>query len=479
MNSVAIIGAGITGLTAALRLKQRGIPVVVYEAGERVGGVIQTIQRDGFLVECGPNTILETSPAITELVRDLGLAEMKLYTAPEASNRYVVRNSELIRVPASPGDFLRSRLFSWSGKMRLALEPLIARAHPDADESLESFVLRRIGREPLDYAINPFVAGVYAGDPARLSVRHAFPKLHAVEQRYGSLLIGQFLGARERKRRGEVSKQNAPKFSFAGGLQTLTERMGVELRNNIHLCTSVTAITQGAGGWTIAGSGAARTEHRHSAVLLAAPAHRLAQIFLHPQNNNARLDRLARIHYAPVTTLALGFKREQVSHAMDGFGVLIPKVEPFHILGALFTSSLFPNRAPDGHVLVTCYLGGARCPELATTTLERQIELAMRDLTTLLGIRGAPVFVHRSTFRQAIPQYDVGFGEFKDLMSRIEKTAPGVFLAGHYRDGISLGDSIVSGHHTAERMAAFLSRNASDGGATEQALVCASTEQCP
>jgi protoporphyrinogen/coproporphyrinogen III oxidase len=190
MNSVAIIGGGITGLTAAFRLQQRGVAVTVYEGGERVGGVIQSVRRDGFLAECGPNTILETSPKIPELVRDLGLEGRRMFSDPAAENRYLVRGGKMRKLPGSLSQFLATPLFSTSAKLRLLAEPFIGRVAADREESVAEFVRRRLGPEFLDYAIDPLVGGIYAGDPSRLSVRQAFPKLHALELKYRSLIAG-------------------------------------------------------------------------------------------------------------------------------------------------------------------------------------------------------------------------------------------------------------------------------------------------
>ncbi|MEW6302878.1 MAG: protoporphyrinogen oxidase [Verrucomicrobiota bacterium] len=452
LKPVAVIGAGITGLTAAFRLRQKGVPVVVYERGSRVGGVIQTVSTDGFQAECGPNTILETSPCIGELIRDLGLEHRRLYSDPAADRRYLVRDGRLVQLPGSPWQFATSRLFSWRAKLRLLAEPFIRRVPPECEESLEEFVLRRLGREFLDYAINPFVAGVYAGDPAELSVKQAFPKLHALEQRYGSLILGQILGARERKRRQEVSKQNARKLSFDGGLSVLTEALHRRLGNAVKLNTSIRRIARTPQGWRL--TDAHGNDSLHSAVLLAGPAHKLAKIDFEtaPSEVRALLSPLREIHYTPVASISLGFRREDVAHPLDGFGVLIPEVEQFHLLGTIFTSSLFPNRAPAGYVLTTSYLGGSRAPELVAADPDTQARLATQDLQRLLGVKGRPVFTHIVRFPKAIPQYDVGFGQFRRFMDRFEQQNPGLFLAGHFRDGISLSDSIVSGWNAADRI---------------------------
>ena len=459
--SMAIIGGGITGLTAAFRLRRAGIPVTLYEASHRTGGVIQTTRADGFLAESGPNTLLETSPVISGLVRDLGLESKRLYSNPEARNRYVARHGRPTPVPDSPVGMFTSKLFSAGAKFRLLTEPFVRRADPHVEESVTQFVVRRLGREFLDYAINPMIAGIYAGDPARLSVTHAFPKLREVEQQYGSLILGQILGARARARRKEVSKQTAPKFSFPEGLQTLTDALHQELRDCVRLHSNVRAIRQKPDRWELDVTGAnGEMACEHDAVLLAGTAHKLAQIPLET-SQNLSLAPLGDIPYAPVASLVLGFRREDVEHPLDGFGVLVPEVEHLNILGALFSSSLFPHRAPAGHVTITCYVGGLRAPALATLDTKSIVELAMGDLRTLLGVRGRPVFVHHTVYPKAIPQYEVGFGRFRDLMDELEEHAPGLFLAGHYRDGISLSDSLLSGDRAAERLRAFVASRAS------------------
>jgi oxygen-dependent protoporphyrinogen oxidase len=452
LRSVAIIGAGITGLTAAFYLQRKGIPVTVYEAGDHVGGVIQSLRRDGYLAEFGPNTILETSPKIGQLVRDAGLESRRIDPSPNAEARYVVRYRRPIEMPGSPLGFLTTDLFSIKAKLAVLREPFVPPRRDGKEESIGEFVVRRLGQEFLDHAIDALVAGIYAGDPHKLSLPHAFPKLAQLEARYGSLIKGQILGGRERKRRGEVAKDRAPKFSFDEGLQVLPKTLRDRLGDSVRLYTSVTCLSQTPSGWTLTLREDGRESSAdHVAAIYAGTAFRLAELKVQTPTP-LNLSPLAEIRYPPVASVVLGFRREDVSHPCEGFGMLIPRVEGFKILGTIFSSSLFPNRAPAGHLTLTSYVGGERYPELASLPPEKLFALVCEDLRVLLGVKGEPTFQHSVFYPKAIPQYNVGFGRYRDLMNDIETKAPGFFLAGHYRDGVSLSDSIVSGCNIADRI---------------------------
>jgi oxygen-dependent protoporphyrinogen oxidase len=459
--SVAIVGGGITGLTAAFRLRERGIAVTVYESAGRVGGPIQSERIDGFLAEWGPNSILETSPKIAALIRDLGLEPRKWVSNPEANRNYIVRNGRPIALPSTPLAFMASPLFSLPAKLRLCLEPFLRTPAHSPDESLADFVLRRLGREFLDYAINPFVGGIYAGHPAKLSVKHAFPKLAAVEAQYGSLILGQFLGARERQRRQEVAKDKARKVSFDDGLQVLTDTLQAKLGESIRLHAPVTRLRQHAAGWSVTvatpNDEHGEVEHEHDAVLLTAPAFKLASMALESETQAGlpSLNLLGEIEHPPVARIVLGFRREDVADPLHGFGFLVPEIEPFNILGTTFSSSIFPGRAPEGHVTLTTFVGGERQPELARREPEALVALVVRDLEKLLGVRGKPVFHHHVLFPHAIPQYNVGYARFQERMDTLEARLSGLFFAGNYRNGVSLGNSIVAGQEIAERIATF------------------------
>jgi protoporphyrinogen/coproporphyrinogen III oxidase len=463
MKSVAIIGAGITGLTAAFYLKRAGVPVTVYEAGGRSGGVIQSIRKDGFLAEFGPNTILETSPKIAQLVRDAGLESRRLNSDPQAGARYLVRYGHPIEMPGSPLGFLTTKLFTAKAKLAVLREPFVKPRRDGAEESIAQFVVRRLNQEFLDHAIDALVAGIYAGDPHKLSLPHAFPRLKALEEKYGSMIKGQIFGARDRKKSGGVAKDRAPKFSFDDGLQVLPDTLAAQLGDALKLNTPVTRLKQTGNGWRVTTTNG---EMEFGAVIYCGTAYKLAELEIETgraalprsQGDEAAQQRrptelFSEISYPPVASVVLGFRREDVAHPCQGYGMLIPKIEGFKILGAIFSSSLFPNRAPAGHVLLTSYIGGVRYPELALLPPEQLISTTLADLRALLGVKGKPAFTQTAVYPRAIPQYNVGYGKYRRLLTDLEAAAPGLFFAGHYRDGISLGDSIVSGINIAERVA--------------------------
>ena len=440
MTSIAIIGGGITGLTAAFYLKRQGIPVTLYEATGRVGGVIQSLRKDGYLAEFGPNTLLETSPKIRQLILDAGLASRRLDPAPEAEARYVARYKRPIAMPGSPLGFLTTKLFTLKAKLAVLREPFVPPRRDGKEESIAEFVLRRLNQEFLDHAIDALVAGVYA-----------FPKLAQLEARYGSLIKGQIFGARERKRRGEVAKDRAPKFSFDAGLQVLPDTLHELLGDAVKLNTAVVGLAQPSAGWRVGlRKEGQETSAEHHAVLYTGTAHQLARLKIEA-GTSPNLAVFSEIRYPPVASVVLGFRRQDVAHPCEGFGMLIPKIEGFKILGTIFSSSLFPNRAPAGHLTLTSYIGGERYPELASLPPEELFKLTCEDLRVLLGVSGQPTFQHSVFYPKAIPQYNLGYGRFRELMSQIETGAPGLFFAGHYRDGVSLSDSIVSGCNVAER----------------------------
>ncbi|HMD14027.1 MAG TPA: protoporphyrinogen oxidase, partial [Bacteroidota bacterium] len=358
---IVVVGAGISGLCTAYWLKKSGFNVTVFESDSEPGGTMKTIRKDGWLIETGPNSALETTPLLRELFDQLKITDQLLYANDTASKRFIVRNSMLNVLPMGLGSFLSTRLWSTGGKLRLLKEPFIKKALKE--ESIAEFVTRRLGKEFLDYAINPFVAGVYAGSPEKLSVQSAFPKLYALEANYGSLMKGAIKSSSERKKRKEIAKDRARLFSFSNGMQTLPNRLAEALGDSLQFSTQVEHVVPMRVGrypkYTISIThNAFRTSVEADAVVLSTPAYVTSKIIKPIDPEMASM--LDAIYYPPVTEIFLGFERDQIKRPLDGFGFLVPEIEKKNILGCIWSSSLFPNRAPDKRVALTSFVGGSR-----------------------------------------------------------------------------------------------------------------------
>lgn len=467
-RSVAVVGAGITGLVTAYALRRRGVQVTLYEASRHTGGSIRTTHTDGFLAEHGPNSFVTSAP-VEALIAQLDLQDDVVEANPEANRRFVVRDGVLQAFPMTPTAMLTTRLFSLRAKMRVLLEPLVRRGASATDESIASFVRRRLGREVLDYAVDPFISGIFAGDTEALSMAHAFPRVVELERAHGSLSAGLMAQRRRAKSpAASAPEPGAPQetapfararlISFVDGMQTLTDALEASLAGTLQLGCPVRLLHRDGSRWVVeAGEDGATTSRTFDAVVMATPAHVLAAMEL-PAELRAMAAPVERVAYPPVSTLTLGFARADVAHALDGFGMLIPSQEKRSLLGALFTSSLFPDRTPDGHVSITCFVGGARLPERAREDTDLLVERVLIDLRQLLGVRGEPVYAHHVYWPRAIPQYTVGYQAVKDAADATEATNPGLYLGGNYRNGVSVGDCVASGEQIADRVEAYITR---------------------
>ena len=454
-----VIGAGISGLSAAHGIAKRSRTCTVLDPGPEAGGVIASRRRDGFLYEMGPNSTLDTTPLINALLKDLGIADERADANAVAAIRYIVRGGKLVALPGGPGAFFTTSAFTLKAKLRLFGEPFIARTPAGVDESIAAFVRRRLGTEFLDYAIDPFVAGIYAGDPERISVGAAFPKLLALEQAHGSLIKGQIVGARARKKNKEVAKNVAGSFSFRGGMQTLTDALAKSLPP-IEYGTSVQRVARdGDGTFTVEGlRDGGPVALRARSVVLSAPAYAAAAMIEGMAPDAAAA--LAGIEYAPIAIVASAYRRSDIAHSLAGFGFLVPKRERRSILGCLFSSSMFDGRAPEGSVLLTTFAGGRRNPEVAAASDDGIAALVRTELAEFLGARGAPLWQEVVRWPRAIPQYDIGHLSRVHRVDAAEAALPGLYFCANYRDGVAVGDRIKCGQAVAERVDAFIAASA-------------------
>lgn len=450
-SRVVIIGGGISGLTVAYWLKKAGVDVIVLEQARKVGGTMQSLHEDGWLVETGPNSALETTPLFGEMFEGLGILNDRLYADERSNKRYILRDGVLHALPMSPPAFFRSGLWSMRGKLRLLKEPFVGRAAKE--ETIAEFVERRLGREFLDYAINPFVAGVYAGDPERLSVRAAFPKLYALEAKYGGLIQGMIKGAKERRQRAEKAKDRAKMFSFVQGMETFPQAIARLLGDAVRTNTRVVRMERSNSSlFTVSVDSRGKSESLQAAtVVIATPAAEAAR-FVAPFSSSLA-NALSGIYYPPVAEVFLGFRLEQIARGLDGFGFLVPAKENRNILGTIWSSAIFPGRAPEMHAALTTFVGGARQPEMCEHDDQELVRIVTEELHSIMGVSGRPVFAKVIRWERAIPQYDLGYLDIMNELERCEANIPGLFFCSNFRRGIAVGDCVMNGKNVAERVA--------------------------
>jgi oxygen-dependent protoporphyrinogen oxidase len=452
--TVAVVGGGVTGLTAAWALARAGHAVRVFEAGPRLGGSIRSERSDGWLVEAGPASIQDSAPEARALVKDLGLASVRVEASPEAAHRFLVRGGRLEALPTSPPALLRSRLLSVGAKLRVLGDVLARPRERSGDVSVAEFMADHFGREVVERIVQPGISGIYAGDPARLSGRYAFPRLWEMERSCGSLLRAQAAAAKARRNRGEPGTPAI--FSFRDGLQTLTDALAAQLpAGAVVLNAPVGSIRPAGGGrWSLRGRGQGQPNPAETfdAVVLALPAWALADLEVGDPGVRP-LAALEAVVHPPVASVFLGYRREQVAHPLDGFGVLVPAVERRSLLGVLFSSTLFAGRAPDGHVALTALVGGVTQADLARRAPAELVAAVREDLRDLLGVAGEPAIVRTTLWPRAIPQYDLGYGRMLEAMTACERAHPCIHVGGSARDGISLPQCLQAGLALARRVA--------------------------
>ena len=441
-KKVIVLGAGISGLTTAYLLHKDGYDVTILEKNDKVGGSIETVIENGLLFDRGPNSALETTPLIAQLVDELNLSEQFIYANKKGNKRYILRNNKLHALAISPLAFIKSKLFSGKAKLRLLKEPFVGKSRDGYYQSIAEFVTRRLGQEFLDYAINPFVAGVYAGNPEDLSVKSAFPKLYALEEEYGGLIVGTIRSIRKRKKRKEQSKPSAKILSFKDGMKVLPEAIANHLGNRVKLNAEVVSIRKTADG----NYGVTYNEGEQSLTLLTdiilstIPAYTAAELFGHFEDGIRK--HLNAVYYPPVLVLYLAYNKDDIGQPLDGFGFLIPSKEEKSFLGAIWSSVLFPNRAEDNKASFTLFIGGSRNPGFIYDDEEELIKTVREEFEELMKIKGEPVHLAKRFWEKAIPQYTIGYVEHENYFDHFEKDYRGIFLSGNYRSGISVGDCI-------------------------------------
>lgn len=487
MKRIVIIGGGITGLSAAHRILERShesgkqVELTLLEASGRLGGTVQTHERDGFLIEVGPDSFISEKPALLELARRLGLESHLIQTNENYRRSFVVRCGRLCPVPRgfhllAPAEFwpfLTSDVFSWRGKARMAMDLVLPRGttNGSSDESLADFVRRRLGREALERMAQPMIGGIYTADPEQLSLRATMPRFLEMESKHRSLIRA----LRKQSRSPNVSEGVASAISgaryslflsFDRGMQLLTDKLAERISNfqsqntdhasPIHLNTAVESVALEQAGtanggqpvWKIKTSSG--ETHAADAICLALPSHISAKLLRGIDEQVA--SELDGISYASSATLNLAYKRADIPHPLDGFGFVVPFIENRSIIACTFSSIKFAERAPEGHVLLRVFIGGALQPEMLELTEATLLARVRDDLRDLLGIEAAPLFTELTRWDRSMPQYHVGHLDRVQRISNRVSSLPSLTLAGNAFSGPGLSDCVRSGEQAADKL---------------------------
>lgn len=455
---VVVVGAGLAGLTAAHRILELApaADLVLLEASERAGGLLGTVEREGFVIDTGPDSILSEKRAAIELAQRLGIGERLVGTRDGHRGAYVVCRGRLEKVPEGFSMMAPTRWGAWAstpivsprGKLRAALELALPRRRATGEESLARFVERRFGPEIFDRLAQPLVGGIYGGDPNRLSLGATMPRFHALEREHGSVVRGMRAGQRRASEQAASGARYGLFVGFDRGMQVLVDALVAAAGERLRLGAPVRALERRGAGWTVVTAAGERIDA--DAVVLAAGARRAARWL---EAHHPRLaDALLAIPHGSAATVTMAWPRAAVPHPMDAFGFVVPSVERRPALAATFSSVKWPNRAPEGQVLVRVFLGGSEgrwvvdCEDSALTRIAR------RELRELMGITAAPRFAIVCRYREAMPQYHLGHLRRVAAIDAMEAQLPRLALAGNALHGVGIPDTVRRAEQVAERL---------------------------
>lgn len=458
MKRITIIGGGITGLAAAHRLVELGqTNVTLIEASSRLGGTIQTDHRDGFTLERGPDSFISEKPAALELVKRLGIENELIQTNAQHRRSFIVHNRNLhpvpegfqLMAPTRLWPFVFSKIFSTRGKLRMSADLLLPRRNGAHDESLASFVRRRLGREALERMAQPMVGGIYTANPETLSLRATLPRFLDLEQQHRSIILGMWRKGK-RAQTGVSGARYSLFLSFRHGLETLVNALEKKLNDSgvvIRCDTIVEKIERTANGWTINTSD---ENFLTDELCLALPSHRTAALVedVSPELAN----KLKAIKFASTATINLAYRRSQIKHPLNGFGFVVPYIEKRTVIACTFCNVKFAGRAPDDGVLLRAFVGGALQPEMFELSDDEMTRKVKEDLAEVLGITGEPLFVEIARWTNSMPQYEVGHLERVEAIETEVRKLPGLTLAGNSYNGAGIPDCIKSAEQAVEKL---------------------------
>jgi len=446
-----VVGGGISGLVCAHVLRKAGIDAQLVEASPRPGGVIHSVTRDGFLLELGPQSFSGT-PALRKLCTELGISN-ELLQAPPSAPRYVLIDGQLRPVPLSPPAFFMSSLINGSTKWALVRDVFGKSIPPDGDESVADFVRRKFSAQLLDRLVGPFISGIYAGDPERLSVRSAFPQLYEAEKAAGSVIRGMLRLAKSR----QGPRERPTLQTFREGNETLIRALARKLGSALLTEATVTGASRESDS-----SFEVRLEDnsgKHSvlteSLIMATPTDVTGRLLSSLDSSFESL--LTSIEYAAVAVVSLGYRKSDVGHSLNGFGFLVPRSANLRVLGTVWNSSLFPGRAPEGHALLTSFVGGTTDPAATRLRSEELASLVHRETSALLSVKSEPAFSNVTVWPRALPQYNLGHAERLAAVAKLYSRFPGLWLTGNHLRGPAIGACVEQAFSVAEEVSKRLS----------------------
>ncbi len=451
-KSVCVIGGGISGLATAFWLKELDINVWLLEKNSRTGGVIQTARENGYLFEQGPNSFLDNAPDTLDLCYELNLDNELLKQSLRGNPRYIYLNGKLHEVPTGPGGLFKTEIFSKKAKRRLFTEPFRSANRSKEDESLASFIRRRLGNEILDHAVTPFVSGVYAGDPEKLSLRGTFPLMYDLERQHGSLIGGMIKRMFRKKKKNSQEEEKKPRAknlcSFVDGMETMTQALAQALGDRVWLNNDVQKIEKTEKGFRI--NRVQEDPIEFDMLVLATPAYALPHMVSELLPESCQYG--STIPYNRLCLMGLGYKKDEIENACEGFGFLSPRNQDIRILGSIFNSSLFARRAPAGTRCFSVFIGGGLDPAVYDLSDDEIKQQCKNDLQHVLEIHGDPTYEKLVRWEKAIPQYPIGHVNQTEIIQNELQNYPNLFLTGNYFDGVSFNDCIRNARKTANEV---------------------------
>jgi oxygen-dependent protoporphyrinogen oxidase len=445
-----VVGGGVSGLVCAYALRKAGVDALVVEASNRAGGAIRTERRDGYLLELGPQSFSGTAQML-QLFDEFGI-QRQVVQAPSGAPRCVLVNGTLQKVPMSPPAFLISGFVGIGTKFALLRDVIGKSVPPAGDESIADFVRRKFSAEMLDRLVGPFVSGVYAGDPEKLSLRSSFPTLYEAEKTKGSVIRGMLANAK--KQPSGQPRQRPTLLSFADGTQTFTDALAAELGDRLLLNTSVAGIARDSASTPAFQITVRAGGEQHSViadkVIVATPTDVAATLLRGIEPVIA--DRLTEIEYASITVVSIGYKKSEIGDSLNGFGFLVPRSAGVRTLGTVWNTSLFPGRAPEGNALLTSFIGGATDPNAAHLSPKELTAIVHKEIAPLLKIRGNPTFSNVMIYPRALPQYNLGHAARLAAIDEARKNYSNLWLIGNSLRGPAIGACVEQALSVADQI---------------------------